>query len=402
MSLTPRQRRDRLEDHAMTNDSTDLEIQAGELVRISDLTSLATVPAGLPAPVLGAVSAAATASPLALEAIRSAARSGKGLRVEFPPEVMEGLRNGTLQLLTTKSGEQLATAVKGGSKTFAANARVVGSADTAGKLGAGAVLTTGAVVMLPIAIAAIASYQQQQQLERALGNIQATLDRIEERLRDEEHGVCDAAGSFIDLALQASEHGPLPPYLRAELASHRVRVEGVYGARRRFIGRFKTELERQQIEVEQKKGVRQPWVETVQDMAKDGRLEDEIVLFIRALIAQSRLDAFAATCLAEEGLPELAMKVLHDSASELRSEFFDLHNRLSPLARIEPPRGVKDRVPLMSRSLAKVHATAKTLVDQLDQQVLPGIPDPRDDQPLLIELSAHDVATVAAMAAEAA
>ncbi len=385
----------------MTDHSTDLETHAGELVRISDLTSLDTAAVELPAPVLGAVSAAATASPVALEAIRSAARSGKGLHVEFPPEVMNGLRNGTLKLMTTVSGDQKSIAVNAASNSIVAHGQVVGTAATAGKAATGAALTTGAVVMLPIAIAAIASYQQQQQLERALGNIQATLDRIEERLRDEEHGVCDAAGSFIDLALQASEHGPLPPYLRAELASHRVRVEGVYGARRRFIGRFKTELERQQIEFEQKKGVRQPWVETVQGMAKDGRLEDEIVLFIRALIAQSRLDAFAATCLAEEGLPELAMKVLHDSASELRSEFFDLHNRLSPLARIEPPRGVKERVPLMSRSLTRVHETAKTLVDQLDQQVLPGIPDPRDDRPLLIELSADDVAAVASMASEA-
>jgi len=382
----------------MTEQSTDLVTQAHELVTITDLVPQSAAPARLPAPVLGAVSSAASASPLALEAIRNAARSGNGLRVEFSPEVMKGLRNGTLKLLTTKSGDQTATAVQAVSNTYVANGRVVGSAATAGKAATGAAMMTGAVVMLPIAIAAIASYQQQQQLERALGNIQATLDRIEERLRDEEHGVCDAAGSFIELALKATAQGPLPPYLRAELASHRVRVEGVYGSRRRFIGRFKSELERQQIEFEQKKGVRQPWVESVQDMAKDGRLEDEIVLFIRALIAQSRLDAFAALCLAEEGLPDLALTVLHDSARELRSEFFDLHNRLAPLARIEPPRSVKDRVPLMSRSLARVHTTAKALVEQLDHQVLPGIPDPDDERPLTVELSPDDVASIVSMA----
>lgn len=380
----------------MTDQSTELATQSRELVTISDLAPSAAAPAQLPTPVLGAVSAAATASPLALEAIRNAARSGSGIQVEFAPEVMKGLRNNTLRLMTTAAGDHTATAVDASGKVVA-NARVVGTMGTAGKAATGAAMMTGAVVMLPIAIAAIASYQQQQQLERALGNIQATLDRIEERLRDEEHGVCDAAGSFIELALQASAQGPLPPYLRAELASHRVRVEGVYGSRRRFIGRFKSELERQQIEFEQKKGVRQPWVESVQEMAKDGRLEDEIVLFIRALIAQSRLDAFAALCLAEEGLPDLALKVLHDSATELRSEFFDLHNRLAPLARIEPPRSVKDRVPLMSRSLARVHSTAQALVAQLDQQVLPGIPDPSDDKPLTVALSADDVAVIVSM-----
>ncbi len=385
----------------MSNNSNALEHRVSELMLVRDLAPSAAPPRGLPMPVLGAISTAAAASPAVTEAFRTASRAGTGLQVVFTPEVMKGLQDGTLKLLTTKTGEQTATAVNAASD-FVANGRVVGTVGTAGKLGTGAGLAATAPVLLPIAIAAVASYQQQQQLERALGNIQATLDRIEERLRDEEHGVCDAAGAFIELALRAAEHGPLPPYLLAELASHRVRVEGVYGARRRFIRRFKAALEREQIEFEKKKGVRQPWVDSVQEMAKDGRLEDEIVLFLRALIAQSRLDAFAATCIAEEGLPDVALTLLRDSATELRSEFFDLHNRLTPLARIEPPKGLKERVPLMSRALGKMHHTAKTLVDQLDQQVLPSIPDPHEDRPLVVELSGVDVASVVSAADQAA
>ncbi len=378
----------------MIQRSSELEMWAGELIQVSDLNHSSSTPKHLPAPVLSAVGAAATASPLALESIRAASQTGSGLQVVFTPTVMRGLRDGSLKLLTTRTGEQTATAVNL-SNSFVANGRIVGTATAAGSVGAGTTLGAAALVLLPVAIAAIASYQQQQQLDRAFGNIQATLDRIEKRLQDEEHGVIDAAVSFIGVAARAADEGPLPNYLRAELASHRVRVEGVYAARRRFVKRFKSELERQQIEFEAKKGVRQPWVDAVQEMAKDGRLEDEIVLFLRALIAQSRLDAFAATCLAEEGLPDLSVQMLHDSASELRAEFFDLHNRLVPLARIEPPRGMKERVPLMARSLARVHATAQTLVDQLDQQVLPGIPDPHDEQPLVLEVSAQDVEALA-------
>jgi len=375
------------------NETGALRSTAGELMEVH-----ATQPASSDSPptsgaVLSAVASAASVAPAAAAAIMSAAEHGSSLRVEFPPEVMRGLRNGTLHLLQTKSGQHTATAVDSAS-SFVANGRVVGDAGRTAVTGA--TVASGAVIMLPIAVAAIASYQQQQQLERALKDIQASLNRIEERMKDEEHGVCDAAESFISVATRSLASGALPPYLRSELAGHRVRVEGVYAARRRYVERFKRDLERQQIEHEQKKGERQPWVDQVQELAKDGRLEEELVLFVRALIVQSRLDAFAALCLADDGAPELAAQLLYDSQIELRTEFFDLHNRLVPLARIAPSRGLLDRVPLVSRNLERAHEITKSLVAQLDQRVLPEIPDPRDEQPVVVELSSEDVRSVAA------
>lgn len=345
--------------------------------------------------VLSAVGMAANAMPSATDAILSAARSGAGLRVEFPPQVMKGLRDGSLKLLTTSDGSRTATAVTSSSNHFVANGRVVGEAG--GTALKGATLATAGVVMLPIAVAALASYQQQQQLERALADIQSTLNRIEERLKDTEHGVCDAAESFVAMASQAAESGPLPPYLRLELAAHRARVEAVYAARRRYVHRFKAELEQEQIAFEQRKGERQPWVDRVQELAKDGVLQEELVLFVRSLVAQSRLDTFAAMCLADEGLPEVAAKLLHDSERELRTEFFDLHNRLRPLASIAPPRGIRERVPLMARGVDQAHEVAKSLVDQLNRQVLPSIPDPDDDRALVFELNADEVRDIAAL-----
>lgn len=370
----------------------DLWAAAQDLIRVVDTPDGGTARERNSAAVLSAVGTAASAMPAAVAAFQSAARQGAGLSVVFPPAVMQGLRDGTFRLLQTADGSMTATAVNSAG-SFVANGRVV---EGAGKsVVAGGTLGTSAVIALPIAIAAIASYQQQQQLERALKDIQSSLDRIEERLKDEEHGVCDAAESFIAIANSALQSGALPPYLRSELAVHRVRVEGVYAARRRYVHRFKAELERQQVAYEAKKGERQPWVEQVQDMAKEGVLEEELVLFVRTLIAQSRLDAFAAMCLAEEGAPDLAAQVLHESQIELRSEFFDLHNRLVPLANIAPPRGLRDRVPGLSRQVERAHKVTKSLVGQLNQHVLPSIPDPHNEKAVVVDLSADDVRVLA-------
>ncbi|MHB1138986.1 MAG: hypothetical protein ACYC2O_08515, partial [Microthrixaceae bacterium] len=315
-------------------------LPAADLIQVSDLVGRTTEPDLLPVPVLGALASAAETSPSAIRAIREAASTSRSIRVTFSPEVMKGLRDGSLGLMRTTSGDQKATAVNALGQ-FVEHGRVVSgagrsssstAAGVAGKVGTGAAITSGAAVMLPLAIASIATYQQQKQLEQALHGIQVTLDRIEERLQDSDHGVCDAADAFVELASRAIVQGPLPDYLRMELAAHRARVEALYGSRRRYIARFKAKLEQQQIAFEQKKGERQPWVDEVEDMAKNGKLEEEIVLFVRSLIAQSRLDAFAALCIAEDGNPQLAARMLEDSAVELRREFFDLHNRLAPLA----------------------------------------------------------------------
>ena len=51
-------------------------------------------------------------------------------------------------------------------------------------------------------------------------------------------------------ASHAIRFGPLPPYLRLELASQRAQIEALYGSRRRWVRRFKQQLELEQIEYE--------------------------------------------------------------------------------------------------------------------------------------------------------
>ena len=88
------------------------------------------------------------------------------------------------------------------------------------------------------------------------------------------------------------------------------------------------------------------------------------------------------------------MRMLDTSAQELRSEFFDLHNRLRPLATYAPVKGFRDKVPLMGSRTEHAHAVVKALVEQLDQHVLPNIPNPALDTALEVELSPAQVAVL--------
>ncbi len=344
-----------------------------------------------------AVRAMADGSPAAIELLRTAAQQGAALTVTFPPAVRRGLLDGTLKLMSTSTGAA-PMAVNVASGQIASHARVVGGA-ASGAVG-GVALTATAAALLPLAIAGAAAYAQQAQLEKSLASLQAAVDRIEARLEDSDHGVCDAAEAFLETAAHATRFGCLPPYLRLELAAQRTRVEALYGSRRRFVRRFKDQLEKEQISFEAKKGQRQAWTDAIEKLARDGKLEEELTLFVRALLCQTKLDALAATCLVEEGSPEVALKLLDESAKELRSEFFDLHNRLRPLAATAPTQGLKgsilDKMPLVGTRSDQAHELVSSLVDQLDKHVLPGIPNPYIETPIEVHLSSAQVAELAA------
>jgi hypothetical protein len=371
--------------------------QAGQaLLRMTALPDQVR-PAATPASAatLAALESIAAASPEAMAAIRQAAKAGRGLQVTFPKEVLIGLRTGTLRLMGTQSG-QMATAVDGAGKIvahgrIAAGAGVVAGAGTGVAAGAGASIALGAaVVVLPLAIAGAAAYAQQRRLEKSLESIQAVVDRIESRLRDADYGVCDAADHFLELAAAAIDEGGLTDELRHELAVHRPAVESLYAARRRWVRRFKAELEEQQTKQEHQSGKRQPWVDAVVDAVKDDKFDDELLLFLRSLIGRTKLNALAAICLVEGGRPRSALELIATTERELRAEFYDLHNRLAPLARIEPEVNVVMRLPVLRTNLARAQKTVKALVDHLDSHVLPIIPDPDHERDLVVAIGADE------------
>lgn len=336
------------------------------------------VPAGL----LAALQTIGLGAPGLATLANEALTKGDGLVVAFSPDIAEGLKTGAYRLLETKTGK-MATAVDG-ANDFVGNARVVGDA---ARLAPGAV----ALATLPLAMAAAASYAQQVRLERALSSISDTVGRIETRLKDSDSGVCDAAERFIELAHLAQAGGGLPPYVRAELAAQRTAVEALYAARSRAMRRFKAELEVEQIK-ERATEHQQPWVDLVVDGAKSGQLEDDLVLYVRSLLARSRLNVMTSLVLAEEGASHAAMDLLARTEAELREEFMDLHRRLVPLARIAPEPGtLQQRIPGMRVALERAHRTVRELVERLNDDVLPVIPEPAADRVVSVVLGRADL-----------
>ena len=327
--------------------------------------------------------------------IKQSATSGHGLSVAFPPDIARQLQTGTLHLMHTSKG--IAPIAVDGAGQIVSHASVIGTAAVGGAATAatGATAAALAAAALPVVIAGAAAYAGQQQLMKSLDEIKGIAQRIEARLEDGDSGVCDAAERFLSLAQDSLFDGGLTPYLVLELAAQRTAMEALYAARQQWVSRFKLRLESEQIKLELKQGRGQPWVSTVSRTAASGELEKELVLFIRSLIGRTKLGVLAASVLAEEGRGATAMKLMRNMESELRSQFFDLHNRLSPLALIAPDVPLKERVPGFTNKTENAYETVKALVLHMNASVLPGIPDPDDEREILTTLP---VATVAELA----
>ena len=341
---------------------------------------------------LAALGTVAGSNPMLEAALRTAAQTGEGFRVAFSPSVVSGLRDGSLRLMQSGTGN-LGVAVNAGGH-IVEQARVIGGAAALGGTGAvltGASLTAVAAVALPVVIASAAAYAQHRQLEKSLASIKAVVERIEQRLEDADTGVCDAADDFLALVEDVWADGGLSDYVRIELAAQRTATEALYGARRRWVERFKQTLEREQIAFQKAKGRSQPWVDSVAELAKDGKLEQELILFVRALLSRSKIGVVAAAALAEDGRGAAALALIDRLEKELRSEFFDLQRRLVPLAKYAPEGSVLHKLPGVGNSLERAHQTVKTLVDHLNEHVLPLIPNPYEDREVVADLDAPTV-----------
>ena len=304
-----------------------------------------------------ALGALAQAAPNAAALIRSAAVQGSGLLVTFSPSVMSGLSSGTLHLMSTSTGET-ATAVDAAGR-IVANGRVVG-----GGVGAAAGVTLGAAAMaiLPLAIVGAAACAQQAALEEALASIRMGIERIEVRLSDADNGVCDAAERFIKTAVQSLESGPLTPYLRQELASHRSAVDALHGVRHRHMQRVHRKIRK-----------KRSWPDEIVDLVGSGEFQRESILYLRTLLCRTKFDTLAALCLIDEGRSDAALRMLHDSAEGLQTEFLEFHERLGRLTRNQPEASMWDQLPLVGGRSEEAHKAAKALSRQIDKHVLPLI-----------------------------
>lgn len=343
--------------------------------------------------VLAALQALVAASPEVQATLARAVDGGRSLRVTFPPEVIRGLRDGTLDLLETSTGTA-PVAVDASTKAIVAQGRVVGGPSGPDAAVAAGLTLGAAAVALPVAVAGVAAYAEQQRLEQTLSGIQAAVDRVEERQRDREHGTIDAAERYLRIAGLAGGEGGLTATLHQELADHRAAVGAVFAGRARWVRRFKAELARQQLERERGTADPQPWVDAVVDRVEDGTLDTELVLYVRALLGRTNLDILAAIALADEGRPRTALRLLDEAHRHLRRQLSDLRDRLRPLARIAPDAGVRPNVPVLEAALPEAHRAVRLLVDQIDG-VLPAIPEAHDLGATVV-LSPADVAALRA------
>ena len=115
---------------------------------------------------------------------------------------------------------------------------------------------------------------------------------------------------------------------------------------------------------------------------EDQGVIDELALFFRAMIARARLGAIAASILIDEGSYDVALRMLHQTKATMRTDYFDLHNRLRALAGHDPEPGVLDKVPLLKKAgrgmsaREKVQALAGGAGDAIGDRLL-------HDQPAL-------------------
>jgi len=347
------------------------------------------------AAMMSALAAVAQGSPHMQVVIRQAAEAGHGLTVAFPPEIARQLQAQTLHLVQASKGVLPVAADASGK--FVAHATVVGGTaiGTAGAALGGVSAASLAVAALPVVIAGAAAYAGQQQLTKSLDEIKGIVQRIEARLEDIDTGVCDAAERFLSVAQDALADGGLTRYLTIELAAQRTAVEALYSARQKWVDRFKTKLEQEQLKLEAKSGRGQPWVDTAAKVAESGELERELLLFLRALMSRTKLGVLTASVLAEEGRGATAMKLIADMERELRSQFFDLHNRLRPLAAIEPDIPLRERLPGVKNTTQDAFETVKSLVAHMNSSVLPAIPDPDGHSEVRAALDSATVADLA-------
>lgn len=334
------------------------------------LESLYEAPRGGNLPASPAAVSMVAALTRSLPELDKAVRDGMFLRVVFSPRVTLGLKTGRYVLMKS-GGKTLTVARHAKSMQFVQHGRVVGGSagSKAGMLGIAAATWP---ILLVTATTMAATLAQQAWLEDTLGRLEAALGRIEDRLRDDDHGALEAAehlGYWLEPYLA---DGALPEQLRLELAASRQRVEAVYYARRRFVERFKHDLEQAQVQHERKKGKVNPWAGTVaEDLTKreSGAL-DELLIFLRAMVCRGRLTTATAAVLAADGEPQTACRMLDHLDGELRSDYHDLHNRIRALARVSPDAPLWQRVPLLSSTdLPGVSAVERQKAFAMVQQI---------------------------------
>lgn len=329
----------------------------------------------------------------ALSEVSKASPSGV-LQVVFSPEVTKRLATGQLKLMNSAKGS-LPIAVNAATGKTVEIGRVVsrqaGRSSGDALKGGGAIALGAAAwpVALAVGVALAASWAEQRWLENNFRELHSALQRIELRLRDDNFGVIEAADELVGLIRPEIESGNLADLHRTRLAIAQQSVEGIYLSRRRFVDRFKHELEQAQTRHEEQRGERKAWVSDIADEIADSKagVADELTVFLAAMICRARLTAASATLLATEGHPEVAVRLALGLEDSLRADYFDLYRRVRALAKWTPEDAGWRVLPfLKDKDNPRAHAAMQSLVQAMERSIGDRIPESREA--LILEANA--------------
>lgn len=316
--------------------------------------------------------AVASALALALPQLGSTVKHTGELVVRFAPAIQRGLADGSLKLMSGGAGLR-AVAVSTSTGAIAGNAVVVGSA--------GAAAAPAAVAMLPVVLAAgaafAATWAQQRWMERTFAGFQASLHRIETRLRDADLGRIDAAERLLALIGPDIMTGEVPAQLRQELAIAHHEIDAIYCSRLRFIARFTEDLDRWQEQAVKDDGRRVAWTSQVAKAFSDDNdpTVDELVVFFQSLLTRARTTAATAAILAADGDAAASLRTIDELQSSIRRDYYGIHNRLSALVR-NPIDTAKWKQRLSKADESSAHETVKLLAGNVDQIIGGNLPEP--------------------------
>ena len=295
---------------------------------------------GVDQPPIATAAAAATLASFATqlpELKRLLGGEQRHFRIVFSSEARKALLDGRYSLMRS-GGDALPMAVDAAGRV-AEVARVAPGVATGagGTVAVGAALTVAWPLALAAGMGAAAAIAEQRWLEKTFGELQASLHRLEVRLRDNDFGVLEAANRLVDVLAVGGDQA-MPSMLRLELAHAHHTVESVYWARRRFVERFKRNLEDAQNKHEAKTGSASAWAGSVASdlgSASTGTV-DELVVFVAAMISRARTTAALGAALASDGDGLAALRLIDALHESLRDDYSDLDRRLSALAKAEP------------------------------------------------------------------
>lgn len=306
--------------------------------------------------------------------VASAANAGQGLQVAFSAVTQSAIQAGSLHLMAGATGT-LPMAVDSAGK-IREIARVV----PMGGVVAGPALLP---ILVPAAAAAAASYYQHQALQATLDGIREVVDRIEERLRDDDWAVLETGDALARLLVDADGGWDVPDQLRTELAIARQETERVFRSRRRFVQQLVQQIEREIA------GRPDPWTDDVRKLVKGDHNWIEVSIYLQAMVARARLTAATAFVLATDGDARASAALTESAVHELSSSYNPLLTSLVPLAERRPGERLLDRVPGRRASDEDRFRFVGDLVGQMRAGIGKALEAANDD--MQIVLPAHEV-----------